>query len=321
MHKKDEVKEGQSQLDNTDHYQSLDHLMVIETASKVTSLIEYLYDGQFIDETTMEWLLQTPTSQRIPEFYTLTKIDKSKPVSRPIISGCDGPTERISAFVDKLIQPIAKIQKSYIKDTTDFINFIERKKLPRNTLLVSMDVTSLYTNIPQEQGMQIVCAAYDKFYKSYPPIPTGCLREMPRLILEENSFKFTNKLYLQRHGTSMGTKAAVVFANIFMAEKETQILRQSKHKPLEWIRYIDNIVSLWVTSKVEFLQFIQKANQFHPTIKFTAEISDSEATFLDTTIYKGDFTLISNRQRNFNTHTSNQVTRQELKKVLSKAKP
>ena len=286
--KGDKIKEGQSQLDNTDHYQPLDHPMVMEIASKVTSSIEYLYDGQFIDETTMEWLLQTPTPPRIPEFYTLTKIHKPKPVGRPIIAGCDGPTERISAFVDKLIQPIAKIQKSYIKDTTDFINFIERKKLPQNTLLVTMDVTSLYTSIPQEQGMQIVCAAYDKFYKSNAPIPTRCLREMLRLILEENSFKFTNKLYLQRHGTVMGTKAAVAFANIFMAEIETQILRQSKHKPLEWIRYIDNIASLWVTSKDEVLQFIQKANQFHPTIKFTAEISESEATFLDTTIYKGE---------------------------------
>ena len=66
--------------------------------------------------------------------------------------------------------------------------------------------------------MQIKCAAYDKFYKSSPPIPT-------RLILEEHSFKFTNKLYLQRHGTAMGTKAAVAFAKIFMAEIETKILR------------------------------------------------------------------------------------------------
>ena len=68
MNKEDKIKEGQSQLDNTDHYQPLDHPMVIETASKVTSLIEYLYDGQFIDETTMEWLLQTPKLPRIPEF-------------------------------------------------------------------------------------------------------------------------------------------------------------------------------------------------------------------------------------------------------------
>ena len=108
-----------------------------------------------------------------------------------------------------------------------------------------------------------------KFYKSNPPIATRCLREILGLILEEKSFKFTNKLYLQRHGTAMGTKAAVAFANI-----ETQILQQSKHKPLEWIRYIDDIASLWVTTKDKFLQFIQKANQFLPTIKFKAEISE-----------------------------------------------
>ena len=45
------------------------------------------------------------------------------PVGRPIISGCDGPTERLSAFVDKLLQPIAKEQESYLKDSTDVINF------------------------------------------------------------------------------------------------------------------------------------------------------------------------------------------------------
>ena len=71
---------------------------------------------------------------------------KPTPVGRPIISGCDGPTERISAFVDHLIQPIAQKQASYLKDTTDFLNFIEKTKLPKSTILVSMDVTSLYTN-------------------------------------------------------------------------------------------------------------------------------------------------------------------------------
>ena len=32
---------------------------------------------------------------------------------------------------------------------------------------------------------------------------------------------------------------------------------------------------------------LKKANKHHPTIKFTAEISPTDATFLDTTIYKG----------------------------------
>ena len=131
MNKEDKIKEGQSQLDNTDHYQPLGHPMVAETASKVTSLIEDLYDGRFIDEATMEWLLETPKPPRVPQFYTLTKIHKPKLVGR-LISACDGPIERISVFVDKLIQPFAKIPKSYIKDTTDFIlhQFHRTQKAP-----------------------------------------------------------------------------------------------------------------------------------------------------------------------------------------------
>ena len=38
---------------------------------------------------------------------------------------------------------------------------------------------------------------------------------------------------------------------------------------------------------IYFLQCIKKANEFHPTIKLTAEVSDSETTFLDITFYKG----------------------------------
>ena len=63
----------------------------------------------------------------------LTKIDKPKPVGRPIISGCEGSTERISSFVVSLLQPITQKQLSYIKDTTDFIKFIEKTKMDQDT--------------------------------------------------------------------------------------------------------------------------------------------------------------------------------------------
>ena len=109
-----------------------------------------------------ERLSQTPNPPTIPEFYTLTKIHKPTLVGRPIISGCDGPTERISSFVDRLIQPIAQQQESYPKDSTDFINFIEKTKLPKNAILASMDVTSLYTNIPQEEGGSLLYAKRTK---------------------------------------------------------------------------------------------------------------------------------------------------------------
>ena len=86
----------------------------------------------------------------------------------------------------------------------------------------------------------------------------------------------------------MGTKMAVAFANqIFMGKVETEILSQSAFKPLVWKRHIDDILSLGDTIREVLNQFIDQANNHHPTIKFTADISDTETTFLDTSVYKG----------------------------------
>lgn len=75
-------------------------------------------------------------------------------------------------------------------------------------ILVSMDVASLDTNIPQEEGITTVW--YETFHQSVPPIPTHYLRDMLKpLILKENSFHFNGNNYLQTHGTAMGTKMAV----------------------------------------------------------------------------------------------------------------
>ena len=88
-----------------------------------------------------------------------------------------------------------------------------------------MDVTSLYTNIPQEEGITTVCRAYDTFHNNNPPIPTKYLREMLDLILKENSFQFNGENYLQTHGTAMGAKMAVAFENILWQNLEVWLQR------------------------------------------------------------------------------------------------
>jgi len=85
----------------------------------------------------------------------------------------------------------------------------------------------------------------------------------------------------------MGTKMAFAFANIFMAKVETDILNQSALKPLLWKRFIDDDISLWNATREEITQFIEQANKHHQTIKFTAEVSETQTNFLDTTVYKG----------------------------------
>ncbi|XP_068671222.1 uncharacterized protein [Montipora foliosa] len=186
MNKQDKIRDGQILLDEKANYKPLSSPMALETSQKAKEIISALHHGDHIDDMTQKWLSVTPNPPRIPVFDTLTKIYKPNPVGRPIISGCEGPTERISSFVDHLLQPIAKTQKSYLKDTTDFLNFTEKTKVAKDTTLVSMDVTSLYTNIAQEEGIEIVCRTYETFYGNKLPIPTHFLREHSM----ETSFRF-----------------------------------------------------------------------------------------------------------------------------------
>ena len=72
-----------------------------------------------------------------------------------------------------------------------------------------------------------------------------------------------------------------------MSAIETEIIRLSSNKPLVWKRYIDDIFSLWNIDKKDIGSFIELVNNHHPTIKFTAEISDTEITVLDTCVHKG----------------------------------
>ena len=244
MDTKQKIQEGLEQVSNENFYKPLETPIVSSTMAKFGNIVKTLFDNGHIDNMTYKWLSSGQKPPRIPDFYTLTKIHKNTPVGRPIVSGSNGPTERISSFADSLLQPIAQKQESYIKDTTHFINFIDNTPLPDGAVLATFDICSLYTNIPQEEGIEVVCQYYQEHYQSKTPIPTQSLGDLMRLILKENSFKFNDKHYLQTHGIATGLKMAVAFAVIFMAHIQKQLLAISPHKPLIWKRFIDDIFSV-----------------------------------------------------------------------------
>ena len=101
VNREDKIKEGQSLLDDRNNYRPLVKPMMESTSQKVQQLVKSLSQEGHIDSMTERWLSLTPNPPRTPGFYTLTKIHKLTLVGRPIISGCDGPTECISSFVDQ----------------------------------------------------------------------------------------------------------------------------------------------------------------------------------------------------------------------------
>ena len=85
---------------------------------------------------------------KLPKLYTLSNMHKKNNPGRPVISSIGCHTANISKYVDYHLQGRVSKLPSYVKDTTDFINKIKDLTVPDNTILVTLDVSSLYTNIP-----------------------------------------------------------------------------------------------------------------------------------------------------------------------------
>ena len=100
-------------------------------------------------------------------FYGLPKIHKSKEIEqnlkecnrtyvkipaptdlklRPIIAGQSSSTQGLSNLLDILLKPFGQRVPSFIQDDMEFLNYKSDTVQP-DTLQVSFDITSLYTNI------------------------------------------------------------------------------------------------------------------------------------------------------------------------------
>ena len=114
-----------------------------------------------IDKETSDIL--KPINVKPARFYLVPKIHKKNNPGRPVISSVNCHTTKLSKYVDHFIQPLAKKVKSYIRDTTDLINKIKHiKRIPRNAILVTMDVRSLYSNIKHNDGIAALKECIDK---------------------------------------------------------------------------------------------------------------------------------------------------------------
>ena len=156
-----------------------------------------------------------PIKARLAKLYFLKKLHKSPMGIRPIVSSCESPTENISQFIDYWLQPIMKGIPSYLKDTTELLNQLNELSIPKDVLLVTIDVKSLYTCIPHREGIQARAEALERSRAIHPDQPdTNTLIILLEIVLKNNTFEFNNKCYIQLQGTAMGTRLAPAYANI-----------------------------------------------------------------------------------------------------------
>ena len=181
--------------------------------------------------------------------------------------------------LDENIKHLSKLVPSYIKDKGYFLNIIKNIQVEEYDLLVTVDASSLYTNIRHEDGIEALKSWLKE--NGTNPDKVKFIGSLAKLVLTSNYFTFNGKIYLNKQGTAMGTRMAPNYAIIFMHTVEQEILRNSKLKPRIWHCFIDDVFITWTHGKEKREEFLDYINQVHETIKFTAEYSTTKVAFLD----------------------------------------
>jgi hypothetical protein len=216
-------------------------------------------------------------------FYLLPKIHKKGIPGRPICSSIFHPTNKVGKFVDEHIKRYVPKVKSYVRDTQDFIAKIRAAPpLPEGAYLVTMDIVSLYTNIPNHEAL-IAIADHLRADPDMYQIGPYILR-LAEVCLHNTNFIFNREHYMQIGGTSMGNPFAPSEANLFLGKLEEKIYAGTTNKPINPLRYIDDGFFYWSMGLENLQKFMEYMNTQHPTIKFTFEISQIEIPFLDTLV-------------------------------------
>eukprot|EP00079_Xenopus_tropicalis_P014684 XP_004911451.1 PREDICTED: uncharacterized protein LOC101735191 [Xenopus tropicalis] len=238
-------EEIRRQLSDLNTYRALNGDPTIKFKNELDHYLFQALNAGWITQDTYNFLLTE--FPRTPIIYTLPKIHKSlsAPPGRPIISAVGSLYQPISTYIDSFLQPLVKTMTSYTQDSTHVIRKLkELGDISDSHILVTMDVTSLYTVIPHDQGISSVRRALAT--SEGKNVPTEFLLHLLELTLTRNFFRFEKDFFLQLSGTAMGSALAPSYANLYMADFESTHLLPLLHKSISvYFRYIDDLFLIW----------------------------------------------------------------------------
>ena len=291
MDKSAYIAEAERQLNNTKFYTKISLPIYTQNAIKIKEILQTMYREGFLTHKELQYL-QPPREPRRRRFYLLPKIHKEKekwpqtnmPEGRPIVSDCNSESHCVSRYIDHFIKPLSQLHDTFIRDTYDFVQKIRDKPLPEGALLVTCDVTALYTNMKLDRILSTVGEALRRHPQA--DRPDKYLLQLLELTLRGNDFEFNNQTYLQVCGTAMGKPDAPSQADIYMEEFDRRAQHDFEVHPELLFRFLDDVFLVWLHGKEKLTLYQEYLNTLIDGIKVTFTYSTEEVNFLDTTVYR-----------------------------------
>ena len=236
---------------------------------------------------------------RLAHLYGLPKTHKKKLAMRPILSATGTYNYKLAKWLDEKLKPLS-VNEHTVNDIFVFADELREMKIKDHEVLVSYDVSSLFTNVPVDETIESIAERAfenDWFNREHDlNITKFDLIELLRIATKNQLFQFEGNLYEQVDGVAMGSPLGPLMANAFMCKIEKQLETENK-LPTFYKRYVDDTLSVMpdLTAASEFLTTL---NESHPSINFTMELEENgklpflgmnvirNGCRLDTTVYR-----------------------------------
>ena len=155
--------------------------------------------------------------------YGLAKVHKQGKPLRPVLSlpgsSYDNLNKRLAEYFDE-------IEGANIETNTQKAReILEKTELDSDESIISLDVKSLYNNVPLKEAVEI---ARRRLYEQVNPPETSrkTMKKLLNLAVSKVHFKCNGLWYVQKDGLAMGASLAVILANLWLKEYEPALKKE-----------------------------------------------------------------------------------------------
>ena len=127
----------------------------------------------------------------------------------PIVSYSGSPLYNLNKYIANILKAYVKYENN-AKNSTTFSNYIRDVSIEYDEIMVSFDVTSLYTNIPIIDMLNIIKDYVnngDQFTRKT-AIPQDKFLDLVHLVLTTTWYTFNSQFYQQTDDVAMGGPAS-----------------------------------------------------------------------------------------------------------------
>ncbi|XP_062703746.1 uncharacterized protein LOC134286186 [Aedes albopictus] len=217
-----------------------------------------------------------------PRIYGLPKLHKEGRPLRPVVSTIGSATYQMAQYLAGVLENVVGKTEHHVKNSFEFAKQITGMQIPEEHMLFSLDVKSLYTNVPVQYAMECIEARWSEVAR-YTKIDKRSFLDATRLVLDSTFFNYRGVTYTQTFGVPMGSPLSPVIANIVMERLEQESIQRVSAEQLDMViyrRYVDDCFCVARREHVD--RILEIFNDFHDRLQFTVEKEEQEQIkFLD----------------------------------------